>query len=244
MLFDVEDDAAVWTLSDYLARYVTDWVSKLDGYTKANKFRVADAGGSSLERDDIESLRAAVRENHFTPSRLQTSIHFKRGLVPLPEDARDIDRIQFDLTINMLADLEVDLWSDFAGEYSEPGISVNIESADRLVRDGLEAQLLAESQQLKHEIAAAAAAPESTPSHASQNNVFHGPVNVGVIGEGGAVGSIGSIGSSESAADTKPDSGFAVWIARTWRDHTVTFVLTVVGAVAAAAIGLWIGLTP
>jgi hypothetical protein len=48
--------------------------------------------------------------------------------------------------------------------------------------------------------------------------------------------------STSLAAPASSEEGASAWIKRTWRDHTMTFLITVIGGLAVVALAVWLGI--
>jgi hypothetical protein len=249
--FQIEDDADVWAVTEHLVNHLARLLDQFNGYVQADELRLSDLEDSKIHRPTIESLRNAVRENYLVPAKIHQGFKFKRGVKPPPPDADDSARITFEYEVGMRPDLEVDIWSRFSTDYfSKSSVYVNLESPDKILVDGLKARLVAESERLSTEgVLDVVGAPSVTPLpvtpspvRTSPNNVFHGPVNVGVIGDGGSVGPIGIMGEPHKPTDGAFPEVRRSWLVRTWQDHTASFVITVVSGIIVAAVAAWLGI--
>lgn len=226
----VPDEPAVWDATARLMASTARVFERMRGTSSGLDFALFDEAGTKIERDSIAGVRAAAREYRIKPDRLTGTVYFT------PEGAKAWDA-------GLQVRVQVTFWTSPAD-----AIVVRIAGEDKIQVDGLEAHLLREVEHLGEPdpipVSDAASVAASSHTAPSQSNVFHGPVNVGVIGNGGSVGSIGNVGSAESAPSSEPERGFWAWLRRTWLDHTAALAVTIAGTVAAAFVAIWIGLNP
>ncbi|MEV8174954.1 hypothetical protein [Microbacterium sp. NPDC079176] len=238
--FSVSTNDDVWNVTQHLFPYIHAALAQFDGFAVQDGVSVRDDEGSSVEREDLEAARAAAREHHIRPSDISARFSFRRGVRP-PEGADERQLEWFRTETIVFSDVVVRLRSMFMGEnFKSASLIVELEGSDKSMIDALHAKLSAESQTLERE--GLAASPEAVPPHSVQTNVFSGNVNVGVLGNNH--GSVGSVAVGDTTTSTPPSIGElqGSWLSRTWRDHTATFVVTVVAGIAVIAIATWMGL--
>lgn len=220
----------MWEATERMTRSAVQLYRRMPGVVSEFSYTLNDESGSKIARDTISGVQEAVREYRLEPDRLWGAAYYRL------QDAEHWRNA-----------LEVDVHAAF-WDASEESIVVRIEGGDKIQVDGMEAHLRREAAHLADDDGAdmseVASGAESNTSAQAQSNVFHGPVNVGVLGNGGSVGSIGNVGPAGSAPSSEPERGFWAWLRRAWRDQTAAFLITVVGTVTAAAVALWLGLAP
>lgn len=220
----------MWDATERMTRSAVQLYRRMPGVVSDFSYTLNDESGSKIARETISGVQEAVREYRLKPDRLWGAAYYRL------QDAEHWRNA-----------LEVDVYATF-WEPSEESIVVRIEGGDKIQVDGMEAHLRREAAHLADEdgadVSEVASGAGSNAAAQAQSNVFHGPVNVGVIGTGGSVGSIGNVGPAESAPSPEPERGFGAWLRRTWRDHATALAVTIVGTLSAAMVAVWIGLNP
>jgi hypothetical protein len=211
--------ASGWSEMEHIVGYVRRLLTKPQVKVELSEYQCSDEESSTVSRKTTEEIRAALRLNHITPRRASVTIV-----------SRVIEGIAWEQAIS------VTVWLWFDRDGSPRRLDVDLESADKLLLAGVKAQVQHELEVIES-WPPAPGTPRVSEGAGGQVNTFHGPVNVGSIGGQNSV----TVGMQSNATEPDgSDSNSSSWWSRTWRDHTMAFIVAVVGAVLAAIlVSLW-----
>lgn len=123
--------------------------------------------------------------------------------------------------------LAITVWGYFPGTVVGELVFVTFESGDKIQMDGVRAQMEREAQHLDNissgELLTVAETPKDPPDRP---------------------GEITAVPPSLSSDPAPFHEDTRSWLARTWRDHTAVFIVTVSGGLVVVTVALWLGLTP
>lgn len=221
--FEASDADSVWSLSEYVARYVNDMLNSLDAYVGPPRISLRAIDGSIVERDGISALRAAAREHHLEPESVHAGFVAKRGVVP-PDPGNELEDLKFGIEVDLFPDLTVDVWGNLrAAPRPRLYVDVDLESADKMLLDALKARLIAERDHI------AAHGTDALPSAAAVELTSSPAPTI--------------LALEEAPAVTQTNETTSTWLRRTWRDHTAAFLYTVAGGLIVVLLGVWLGLS-
>lgn len=228
--FSAVDEDGAWSVTEHVVAYIAEQLGALGGHLQGPEFSLKDVDGSSISRDSLGGLREAARANHLTPDMVRSSFLARRGVNSPGKGKDDLEQLRFQLELTLYADLEVDVWTRFAGKMrGRPTVQVHLKSPDKLLLDGFKARLVAENELIEREgprppgVTVAPAPAPTTP----------------VISAIPAQQRQSAVAPAEQVT---PES-FGGWVKRTWRDHTAAFIFTTAGTVVGGAVLIWLGLS-
>lgn len=211
--FEATDDAQVWDMVGYFCEYLVMMLSERDGHAYLKKVHADDLAQSSIERDSVAALRRAIHQHHFVPDHVVANVGFMKGAPPSAIASRS-KRQSYQLRRALSPDLAVTVWGNFATREFTPSIHVELEGSDKILVDGVHANVSREHERLQ---------ADGLPALRSS------AVEVGLSAE------------PPTTSTDRPHEGPGTWVRHTWRDHAASFSVTVIGGLAVVVLAVLLG---